>query len=177
MITSSDIVKYKTVILSALAAILFLALAIVISNVTAKALGERLEAKIQQENANLHAIVAGNTGHVIELIKELAVEAGQLDKRVEAYFLEKPGRNVLQDVVQWLDANGVVMSEFLHERMGQILQDGRKEYQAALGILEGDLDSYRKALDSPYTGFWLGFNDYPKIDLNSYHPNIRINEL
>jgi hypothetical protein len=150
------------------AGVLLLIMVTLISNESAKALGARMESGIAQESAAMEKILDDYTGRVNEMIKESAADPAELKTRLENSFGKQPDHAVEQDVVSWLEGIGTHMSEFLHEKLVQMLTEGKREYQTHYIQLNQYLVTYGDALDSIYVGLWLWLNGYPGIELSDY---------
>jgi len=155
----------KTLIISAM--IGFLVLVGIISQVTVRALGERMEASIVADYERLEAINSRYTERIAEISPGTDTLQKALKEIITRYFNAKIGSAHEWEVFNWLETQQVPVSDFRHDKIMDLIHQGRKEYRDTVISIRKARDSYREALASFYSGLWLRLNGFPRIDVEA----------
>ncbi len=145
----------------------FLVLIGIISQVTVRTLGERMEASIVAGYDQLEAINSQYTGEISAISHGTETRQKELREIITRYFVAKIGNAHDWEVFNWLEMQQVPVSDFRHDKIMGLIHQGRKEYRETVISIRKGRDSYRKTLDSFYTGLWLRLNGFPRIDVEA----------
>jgi len=142
-------------------------LAGIISHVTASALGEVSEARIQASQVQLEIIVSKFIDTLQDLALGTEIRPAGLMPLIETHLSANPARPDNREVFEWLKTRQTSMSDFRHDRIDELILEARKDYQENLSELQNAKQTYREHIDSLYAGFWLRRNGYPTIELGA----------
>ena len=145
----------------------FLVLVGIISQVTVRALGERMEASIVAGYDQLEAIGSQYTEKISEISPGTDTLQQAIKEIITRYFGAKIGNAHDWEVFNWLELQQVPVSDFRHDKIMSLIHQGRKEYRDTVISIRKGRDSYREALDSFYSGLWLRLNGFPRIDVEA----------
>ena len=145
----------------------FVLLVAVVSLVTARALGGRLETSIAAGYTQLEGIGDRYTEKISEIAPGTDTLKQSLREIITRYFNAKIGSAHDWEIFQWLEQQGVPVSDFRHDKIMGLIHQGRKEYRNTVVTIRRERDLYRDALDSLYSGFWLHMSGFPTIDVTA----------
>jgi len=145
----------------------FLVLVGIISQVTVRALGERVEASIVAGYDQLEAIDGQYTAKISEISPDTDNLQKALREIITRYFNAKIGNAHDWEVFNWLEMQQVPVSDFRHDKIMGLIHQGRKEYRDTVISIRKERDGYKEALDSFYSGLWLRLNGFPRIDVEA----------
>ena len=140
-----------------------LALILVISQVTAKAVGERTEALIAQGQVELDNILDHYSSQISSIVLGSEPRPDSLVEMVRSRFVAPPEMDNNQDFFDWMQAQNIPMSDLRDQKIQELLDTGRAAYQERRRALRETEHAYHQAIDSFYSGFWLSLNGYPKL--------------
>lgn len=136
---------------------------LIISYVTANSLGERSERLIQGGYMELNAIVESYSEQVSNIVLGSTERPEALVDMVRAYFVAPPEQSDERYLFGWMKVHDIAMSDFRHEKIHQLITEGRDIFQERYIDLQQLKHSYKESIDSFYTGFWLTRHGYPRI--------------
>ena len=150
----------------AIGGIVILALILIISQVTAKSMGERTESRINTGQVELNAILEQYSTQVSNIVLGSEPRPDSLVEMVRNNFIAPPEMDSDQDLFQWMKEHDVAMSDLRDEKIRQLIAAGRDAYQEKRRSLREIEHAYHLATESLYSGLWLSINGYPTIALN-----------
>lgn len=143
-----------------------LAIILIISQVTAKSIGQHTEHRIKTGQLELDAILDQYSTQVSSIVLGSEPRPDSLVEMVRNHFVAPPEIENDQDLLLWMKEHDIAMSDLRDEKIRQLLEEGRSAYQEKRGYLRGAEHAYHQAIDSLYSGFWLSINGYPTLALN-----------
>jgi hypothetical protein len=146
-------------------AIVLLVIVMIVSHLTADALGARLEQRITSGQTELDRLVQSYSDQVSALVLGTKPRPEPLVAIIRTYFVEPPEPGHELHLFEWMEEHNVAMSDLRHEKIQQLITAGRKIYQEQRLKLRETERHYIASLDSSYRGFWLHRNGYPRIEL------------
>lgn len=140
-----------------------LMLILIVSQVTAKAVGERTESLIVKGQAELDAILDQYSSQISSIVLGSEPRPDSLVDMVRNNFVAPPELDRELELFTWMKENNIAMSDLRDEKIHQLLSEGRAAYQEQRQFLRKTEHAYHQAIDDLYSGLWLSINGYPKL--------------
>lgn len=131
--------------------------------------GVRTEAGIEAQYENNRNILSGYTTKVLEASSVTELARDDLQKVMESALSARYGDTGSKAVMNWITENypGQVDGK-LYQKIQQIIEAGRTEFQIAQSTLLDKLRIYEEQRGYFWSGFWLRIAGYPKKDLTKF---------
>lgn len=142
-----------------------LAIILIISQVTAKSIGERTESRIKAGQVELDAILDKYSNQVSSIALGSEARPDSLVDMIRNHFVAPPEIGNDNDLFEWMKGHDIAMSDLRDEKIRQLITAGRDAYQERRRFLRETEYSYHQAIESFYSGFWLSINGYPTMAL------------
>jgi succinate dehydrogenase flavin-adding protein (antitoxin of CptAB toxin-antitoxin module) len=146
---------------------LVLGIILIISQVTAKSIGERIESRILAGQLELDEILEQYSTQVSSIVLGSEPRPDSLVEMVRNYFVAPPEIGNDEDLFEWMNGRGMTMSDLRDEKIRQLLKTGRNAYQERRRSQRETEHAYHKTIGSLYSGFWLGINGYPTVAMEN----------
>lgn len=143
-----------------------LAIILILSQVTAKQIGERTESRIRKGQIELDAILHEYSNQVSSIILGSEPRPDSLVAMLRNHFVAPPELGSDHDLFEWMKRQNIAMSDLRDEKIRQLITAGRDAYQEKRRFLREAEHAYHLAIDSVYSGFWLNINGYPSLALD-----------
>lgn len=139
------------------------------SYITYKNLAVQSEASIEATYKNNQSILSNYTTKVQEAAQVTDMARDDLSKVMKDALTARYGSDGSKAVFNWIQENypGQVNGK-LYEKIQQIVESGRNDFQAAQTKLLDQLRLYEVQRNEVWSGFWIGVAGYPKKDLSQF---------
>ena len=87
---------------------------------------------------------------------------------IEATFQGRYGQDGSKAVFQFIQENNLNLDPQLYRQIQQVMEAGRNDFQMSQKQLIDVKRGYEVQLQQFWSGLWLGFAGYPKVDLSKY---------
>lgn len=138
------------------------------SYISAANYGVRAENEIKAVWENNQNVLGQYTTKVQEAAQVPAMYRDDLKTVVVAAVQGRYGANGSKAVMQWLKEANIPFDASMYNKMQQIIESGRNQFQAEQTRLVDVKRTYSNNLGYVWRGFWLNLAGYPKIDLSKY---------
>lgn len=109
------------------------------------------------------------TTKVQEVAQVPTMMKDDLSQIIEQTFQGRYGENGSQAVFQFIQEQNLNLDPQLYRQIQQVMEAGRNDFQTSQKVLIDVKMNYQAALDYFWSGLWLGFAGYPKLDLSKYN--------
>lgn len=147
----------------AIGSVIVLLLILIISQVTAKAIGERTENRITMGQMELDTILDQYSSQISSIALGSEPRPDTLVDMVRSHFVAPLELDSDQNLFTWMSEQKIAMSDLRDEKIHKLLGEGRTAYQEKRRSLRELEHAYHQAIDGFYSGLWLSFNGYPKL--------------
>jgi hypothetical protein len=142
------------------------------SYVSAANYGNKVETQLQGIVENNQNIYAQGTQRVLEIAQVPAMYKDDLKELVKADIEGRYGQGGSKATMQWIKERNLNLPETMYTKIQQEVAGFRMDFQNNQTKLVDVKASYKTQLGSVWSGMWLSFAGYPKIDLDKYKPII-----
>lgn len=126
---------------------------------------KRLEGVWQENKVVLNTY----TTKVQEVAQVPAMYRDDLTAVVEKTFQGRYGADGSKAVFQFIKEQNMNLDPMLYRQIQQVMESGRNDFQTTQKVLIDVKMNYQAQLDYFWSGFWLKFAGYPKLDLSKYN--------
>lgn len=127
---------------------------------------QRLEAK-WQDNQN---VLGQYTIRVAEMAQVPEMYRDDLKEVIAATFEGRYGADGSRATFQWIQEQNLQFDSSMYNRLQQTMEAGRLEFANRQTELIDIKRAYNTDLGNVWSGMWLKFAGYPKVDLDKYKP-------
>lgn len=92
-----------------------------------------------------------------------------LTKVIEKTFSGRYGEDGSKAVFQFIQEQNMTLDPQLYRQIQQVMESGRNDFQMSQKVLIDVKMNYQAQLNYFWSGMWLSFAGYPKLDLNKYN--------
>lgn len=161
----------KTLLTVALGVIVLIVTILVIcigSYVSAANTGNRLEQGIKATWENNEGILGQYGQKVVEVAQVTDMARDDIAKIAKEAIGGRYGEGGSKAVFQAINENNPSVDPELYRKIQQVVEAGRNQFQAGQTRLVDQKQVYETALGTVWTGMWMRFAGYPKLDLSKY---------
>lgn len=158
------------VVLGVLTIMLFIAISVVVSYVSAANKGNRMEVTLNTTWTNNQNILGQYTLKLQEVASVPEMYKNDLKEIVSAEMSGRYGTDGSKANMQWIKEHSQNFDSSMYTKVQQVVEAGRNEFQNAQTRMLDEKRVYETDLGSVWTGFWLKVAGYPKIDLTKFKP-------
>lgn len=138
------------------------------SYISAYNTGNRMEQAIKATHENNKNVLSQYGQKVLEAAQVPEMMRDDLIAVVKAAVEGRYGEKGSQATFQWIQEQNPTVDPGLYQKVQQIIESGRTEFQNSQTRLIDQKRAYETALGSFWQGMWMGIAGYPKIDLEVY---------
>ena len=108
------------------------------------------------------------TTKVQEVAQVPTMMKDDLSQIIEQTFQGRYGQDGSKAVFQFIQEQNLNLDPQLYRQIQQVMESGRNDFQVSQKVLIDVKMNYQASLDYFWSGLWLGFAGYPKVDLEKY---------
>lgn len=127
--------------------------------------GNRTEVAIKAKYADNENVYANGTQKIIEIAQVPAMMRDDLKEVFTAALQGRYGPDGSQATFQWLKEQNPQLDPGMYRQIQQVMESFRNEFRTAQTGLLDQCRSYETARGNVWSGMWLGFTGYPKMDI------------
>ena len=131
--------------------------------------GVKTEASIKAQYENMENILGQYSLKVMESVQLPQKKANDLAKVMKDTMQGRYGETGSQATMQWIQENyaGQITDE-LYLKVSRLIESGRNEFKNSQTMFTDTKRAYETELGNFWSGMWLGYAGFPKIDLDEY---------
>lgn len=156
----------KIIVGAFLACILLVGIVGVSSYISYANYGARTENALNAKLSDNRQTLGKHSTQIGEMAQVNTMYRDDLTKVYTAAMEGRYGENGSGAVMQWIKEQNPNMDSALYVRLSQKIESNRDEFQNAQTELIDQKRAYKNALDTFWSGLWLKFAGYPKINLD-----------
>lgn len=160
--------KFPVGTIAFIGVLLFIIIAGIASYVSAANYGNATEASLRAAIKNNENIYANGTQKIVEIAQVPAMYVDDVRKVTEAAIVGRYGDQGSQAVFQMLREQNPQLDASLYKAIQQEIRAFRDQFQNGQTAMLDRKRAYETALGTVWTGTWLRFAGYPKLDLAQY---------
>lgn len=130
--------------------------------------GARSENAIKAQYENMENILAQYGTKIKEAAQIPNMQVDGLRKLFSGALESRYGKNGSQATMQWIKEQNPNLDQTTYLKLQQLIEAGRNKFENAQTRFIDAKRSYKTNLDLFWSGMWLKFAGYPKIDLDKY---------
>lgn len=128
------------------------------------------EKQIEATWQNNQNILGQYTLKVQEIASVPEMYKNDLKEVMSAELSSRYGAQGSKASMQWIKEHSVNFDSSMYNKIQQVIEAGRNEFQNAQTRLIDEKRAYETNLGYVWSGFWMRIAGYPKTDLNKYKP-------
>lgn len=159
---------WKIVLGTIVAFIIMLGLTVFATYVKYHNVGVQYEQKLEATWQENKVVLNTYTTKVQEVAQVPTMYKNDLQDIVEATFQGRYGQDGSKAMFQWIQEKNMNLDPQLYRQIQQVMESGRNDFQTSQKVLVDVKRSYQTQLDMFWSGMWLGFAGYPKVEMDKY---------
>lgn len=159
---------FKFVISALIAVVVLLGAAVFGTYVKYSNLGVQLESKLNAVWDENQVVLNTYTAKVQETAQVPDVYKNDLREIVKDTFQGRYGEDGSKAVFQFIQEQNLNLDPQLYRQIQQVIESGRNDFQTAQKSMIDVKRAYEQQLGYFWSGMWLNFAGYPKVDLSKF---------
>ena len=143
-------------------------LLVAMSYVTYYNYGNRIERQIEAAYEDNQNVLSQYTLKIQEMAQVPAMYKDDLKEVYTAAITGRYGKDGSTAMFQWLKEHNPNFSDKLYTKIQQVMEAGRNKFEHSQTRLIDLKRQYKTKLGNFWSGLWLGFIGYPKINLDDF---------
>lgn len=131
-------------------------------------LGVQYETKLDATWKENKVVLNTYTTKVQEVAQVPGMYKKDLMQVVEATFQGRYGKDGSKAVFQFIQEKNMNLDPQMYRQIQQVIESGRNDFKTSQTTLIDVKRSYEQQLGKFWSGMWMKFAGYPKVDLNKY---------
>lgn len=143
----------------------FLVVAVAGSYISFANQGNRLEVAIKAKYADNENVYASGTQKIVEIAQVPAMYVEDIAKVTTAAISGRYGADGSKAVFQMLKEQNPQLDASMYKKIQQVIESFRDEFKNSQTALLDQCRNYETLRGNVWSGLWLGFAGYPKMDI------------